>query len=252
MAIKIIPRPLQAKGQFNGGEILENKPIGFPREGGVGMPYSSLFYWAHAWSDHGSTIGEHPHQGFEIMSFVLKGDIEHYDSKNRRWIPLKEGDTQIIRAGNGISHAERLNAGSHIFQIWLDPDLRKTLGQPASYDDYRGEDFLVSEENGMVTTWYAGKNGRMNVETPGVEIRKIAMEEGTFSIPVSTDKIHSLYLIEGQITLGGETLNSDDFAIISDSDTINLEAGPSSVVFIISSPAKMEYATYAKMSGMRQ
>ena len=31
MAITIIPVGEQAKGQFNGGEILENKPIGFPR-----------------------------------------------------------------------------------------------------------------------------------------------------------------------------------------------------------------------------
>ena len=73
-------------------------------------PYSNLFYWAHAWSDKGSLIGEHPHKAFEILSFVLEGDIEHYDSKLRGWKPLQKGDVQIIRAGSGISHAEKINA----------------------------------------------------------------------------------------------------------------------------------------------
>ena len=45
-----------------------------------------------------STIGLHPHQGFEICSFVLKGKINHFDTKQNKWIPLSEGDVQIIRS----------------------------------------------------------------------------------------------------------------------------------------------------------
>ena len=149
MSIRIIKKNQQASGQFNGGEILENKPIGFPREGGHLKPYSNLFYWAHAWSDNGSTIGLHPHQGFEIMSFVMKGSIEHFDTKLNKWKSLEEGAAQIIRAGNGISHSEKINAGGHMFQIWFDPDLNKTLKQEASYDDYSIDQFPLEEANGI-------------------------------------------------------------------------------------------------------
>jgi len=38
----------QAYGEFNGGGIIENKPIGFTQDGGKLKPYSNLFYWAHA------------------------------------------------------------------------------------------------------------------------------------------------------------------------------------------------------------
>ena len=96
MSIKIIPTPLQASGQFNGGAILENKPIGFPQDGGTQQPYSNLFYWANAWSDNGGLIGEHPHKMFEIMSFVIDGQIEHYDSKFDRW--CKKRDIKHIRS----------------------------------------------------------------------------------------------------------------------------------------------------------
>src|SRR5215831_8065385 len=135
MSVTIYPFDKQHHGGFNGGEIVENKPVQFSDDGKL-QPYSNLFYWANAIAKKDSTIGLHPHQAFEIMSFVLEGEIEHYDTKNQKWIPLKAGDVQIIRAGSGISHAERMHKNGRMFQIWLDPDLTKTFRVPATYDDY--------------------------------------------------------------------------------------------------------------------
>ena len=60
MSISIYKKENQADGNFNYGEILEKKPIGFPQDGGKLKPYSNLFYWAHAWTPGTkSTIGLH-------------------------------------------------------------------------------------------------------------------------------------------------------------------------------------------------
>ena len=148
MAVNIYTKQDQASGNFNYGEILEKKPIGFPQDGGKLKPYSNLFYWAHAWTPKNkSTIGLHPHQGFEICSFILKGNINHFDTKQNKWIPLSKGDVQIIRSGNGISHAEEINDESEIFQIWFDPDLSQSLNKEASYDDFRSSDFKIFRKN---------------------------------------------------------------------------------------------------------
>ena len=118
--IEVYKKNEQAYGEFNNGEIIENKPIGFPGENNSLKAYSNLFYWAHAWTPNNkSTIGLHPHQGFEICSFILKGNINHFDTKQNKWIPLSKGDVQIIRSGNGISHAEEIKDHSEIFQISL-------------------------------------------------------------------------------------------------------------------------------------
>jgi len=150
MNTDIYPRSVQPDGMFDGGAILEKKPLGFPQDGGKLKPYSNLFYWAHAWSEDGGLIEEHPHQGFEIMTFVLNGELEHYDSKQQGWNSLKAGDVQIIRAGSGISHAEKMHPGTSFFQIWFDPGLKTTLSQPATYNDYLGNAFSVKREGGQL------------------------------------------------------------------------------------------------------
>ena len=120
MSVLIFSKQDQASGNFNNGEILEKKPIGFLQDGGELKPYSNLFYWADAWTpSFRSTIGLHPHQGFEICSFVIEGSIKHFDSQQNKWIELKKGDAQIIRSGNGISHAEEILDNSTLEMFWF-------------------------------------------------------------------------------------------------------------------------------------
>ena len=54
---------------------------------------------------------------------------------------MKRGDAQIIRSGNGISHAEEIMDNSEMFQIWFDPDISKTISKPSTYNDYKSESF---------------------------------------------------------------------------------------------------------------
>lgn len=246
MKINILKKSQQAKGEFNGGEILENKPIGFPQDGGQ-KPYSSLFYWAHAWTDNGSLIGEHPHKGFEIMSIVLEGDIEHYDNSNKKWIPLQKGDVQIIRAGSGITHAERMNAGSHMFQIWFDPDLSKTLNKAPTYDDFREEKFPIAEKDGLKIKTVKGQGSPLQMDTPGISILEIMAGEGNHSIEVGEHNIGSLYLIDGKIGIGDTAMANDDFAVISDTSQIDLTSYENSRMLLITSPEKIDYTPYLEL-----
>ena len=50
MSVIIFNKKEQASGNFNNGDILEKKPIGFPQDGGKLKPYSNIFYWADAWT----------------------------------------------------------------------------------------------------------------------------------------------------------------------------------------------------------
>lgn len=247
MAIKIIPKEQQGYGAFNGGEIVENKPIGFPQDHSSVRPYSNLFYWAHARALTDSTIGLHPHQGFEICSFVLAGEIRHYDTKLKEWRPLKAGDVQIIRAGNGISHSEFLAKDGEIFQIWFDPDLTKTLEKPASYDDYKSTDFPEKKENGATLKTLVGPGSPFRMDTPGVEVFQIEMEKGSYSLPAEKGKIYSAYVIEGEASFNGETAKQSDFVLLSEQSKIGLASSAGAKIFIIASPENPGYRTYGQL-----
>jgi redox-sensitive bicupin YhaK (pirin superfamily) len=247
MAIKIIPKEQQGYGAFNGGEIVENKPIGFPQDHSSVRPYSNLFYWAHARAVTDSTIGLHPHQGFEICSFVLNGEIRHYDTKLKEWRPLKAGDVQIIRAGNGISHSEFIAKDGEIFQIWFDPDLTKTLDKPASYDDYKAADFPETTENGVRVKTLAGPGSPFRMDTPGVEIFQIELENGPHSVPAESGKIYSAYVLEGEVSFNGESAKQSDFVQITEAEKIDLQSQAKAKVFIIASPASPGYRTYGQL-----
>ncbi len=251
MAITILPKEKQGYGAFNGGEIVENKPIGFPSDHSTLRPYSNLFYWAHARAVVDSTIGLHPHQGFEICSFVLKGKIRHFDTKLNEWRPLESGDVQIIRAGNGISHSEAMNKDAEIFQIWFDPDLTKTMSQPASYDDYRAVDFPVESMEGKKITRLAGVGSPFKMDTPGIEIERIDLNNAHHSIPASPTKTYSIYVLEGEAILNGTPAQTSDFALVTDEQVLEIQADTSASLFLISSPKHPGYRTYAELMKAR-
>ena len=245
--MRIIPKSQQATGAFNRGQIIENKPIGFPQDGGFVRPYSSLFYWAKAEAMVDSTIGLHPHQGFEIMSFVLEGNVRHFDTKMNAWKPLTAGDVQIIRAGNGISHSEHLEKGGVIFQIWVDPDLSKTLQQDASYDDYKGSDFTTEEFGDTSVAYYAGEKGIMKLDTPKIDIRRIRIGEDGHRWDGEKDVIRSMYIIGGSGTINGKTVEQDDYIILDDGSAIEFKAHKGGMdVFAFTTPVQPGYVTYSR------
>jgi quercetin 2,3-dioxygenase len=243
MSVTIYPFEKQHKGGFNGGEIVENKPVQLSDDGKL-QPYSSLFYWANAIAKTDSTIGLHPHQAFEIMSFVLEGEIEHYDTKNQKWIPLKAGDVQIIRAGSGISHAERLHKNGRIFQIWLDPDLKKTFRVPATYNDYAADLFPATPENGFSVKTFKGEGAPLSMETPGITIREIGMKKGAHRLPVNDSEVLSIYVLNGVVNVGNQTAKQDDFIVVNDENEFRFSSEDAATLFVITSPAKVNYETY--------
>lgn len=244
MSTRIISKSSQAYGAFNGGQIVENKPIGFPQDGGFVRPYSNLFYWARARAVMDSTIGLHPHQGFEIMSFILKGRIRHFDTQMNAWKELEAGGAQIIRAGNGIQHAEHMYKDSVMFQIWMDPDLDKTLKQEASYDDFTQEDIPVESAASGSVAHFAGGKGPMRLDSPGVLIQQWDIEKVKETV-LEDARVLSAYVVAGNGRLNGETITRDDFIIMEDQATITIEPGEEGLnLFVIQTPQVPDYKTY--------
>ena len=81
-------------------------------------------------------VGEHPHRGFETVTFSYQGEIEHRDSLGGGGI-IKPGDVQWMTAGNGIVHDEfhslEFSKKGGIFemvQLWINLPKKNKMTQP--------------------------------------------------------------------------------------------------------------------------
>ena len=248
--IQVILKEDQASGAFNNGEILENKPIGFPQDGGQTKPYSNLFYWAHAWTTNkSSTIGLHPHQGFEICSFVLKGYINHFDTKLNSWIRLEEGDVQVIRSGNGISHSEEIGEKSEIFQIWFDPNISKTLLNDATYDDYKSKDFEIIESDNYTKKIIKGDSSPVKLISENITINELFYNSGTFKHNLNMDLMSSIFVIDGEGQFNNQKIKKGDFIVIEDEEILKIKSDSHIKLFEITSPKNLSYPTYFQRFG---
>ena len=224
------------------GALIENKPIPFPRSGTTA--YSSLFYWAHAEAIETCEFPLHPHEGFEIMTFVLKGAVEHYDTATKVWTPLHDGDVQVIQAGSGVQHAEKITKGTEIFQIWFDPNFSKSMLKDAKYKDYRANKFKSESQNGIEHLSYIGKDGIINSLTPHISIEKLTFNKGQFTKELKPEYTYSCYLLDGKINIDDNLITKDDFFVFNSSSKVNFIVDTQAELFVIKSLTNIEYPLF--------
>lgn len=244
MSIKIHRAKNQNPGSFDNNRILEKKPIDFPNTDSVIPPFSSLVYWAHAWSDSGGLIGLHPHQAFEIMSVVLEGQIEHYDTNTVEWKKLNTGDVQIIRAGSGISHSEKLLPNSQMFQIWFDPNIRESIKKSASYNDYRSDVFPHEESSNGRVKIITGEGSPLQMDSPAF-IKEMDFSVGKNQIEITKDHIGAIFILYGDVEVNQEKLSNGDFIVVENEKEFNFLAGIKTKLFLIEVPNELPYKRFA-------
>jgi redox-sensitive bicupin YhaK (pirin superfamily) len=132
-----VSRVLQAHTQQEGGGFVVRRP--FPAPGLVQIdPFLLLDEMGPVEYAPGEAVGapDHPHRGFETVTYLLEGDWEHEDSAGHRG-HIGPGDVQWMTAGAGVVHSElpaqriREQGGRvHGFQIWVNLPRRDKMTAP--------------------------------------------------------------------------------------------------------------------------
>lgn len=226
-----------------GGAFVENKPIPFPDRGQT-TAYSNLFYWAHLEAYETSEFPLHSHEGFEIMTFVFQGSLEHYDTASKVYTPLNAGGVQVIQAGSGVKHSERIVKGTKLFQIWFDPDFSKSMTKEATYRDYQAVEFKSANVDGIERLSYLGEKGAVDFQTRGIEIEKLNFASGEYKKKVEEESTYSYYLLSGEIKINDELVQKDTFLVLSDVNSVTFRVEKIAELFVIKSPSSVEYKRF--------
>jgi hypothetical protein len=140
-----VERVVVAHRQLEGGGFVVRRP--FP-SGGLGLidPFLLLDEMGPADYGPGEAVGapDHPHRGFETVTYMLEGVFEHEDSAGHQG-RIGPGDVQWMTAGRGVVHSEmpsreiRERGGRvHGFQLWVNLPARDKMMAPR-YQEVPGE-----------------------------------------------------------------------------------------------------------------
>ncbi|MDV7696002.1 pirin family protein [Chryseobacterium soli] len=229
--------------QFNttifNGRFVVNKPVASGFSTAI-APYSNLFYWSHAIALEDCEFGLHPHEGFEIMTFILEGEVTHFDTASKVWTPLGAGDFQVIQSNKGIQHQERISKGTSSFQIWFDPNFYEAIKQEPVYVDYHSRDFETLSENEIKTTTYIGGNSKVFARTPRLIIKKFAFDHQTkISLQLDNNSSYTFYVLRGSGLADNQKITKDDAIRLSNTQQLDIDF--TGELFCIQTPTQLDY-----------
>jgi len=185
----------------------------------------------------GEAVGapDHPHRGFETVTYSLDGEFEHEDSAGHRGV-LRAGDVQWMTAGAGIIHSEmpskriREQGGRvHGFQVWINLPARLKMTRPryqevpaaripeAATSDGRARARIVAGEA-------LGARAVIDTHTP-VIYQDWSLQDGAdVTVAVPADHNAIVYVFEGSALVGakGREIRDGQLAVLGPGDAVRL------------------------------
>jgi redox-sensitive bicupin YhaK (pirin superfamily) len=183
----------------------------------------------------GKGFGMHPHNDMEIITIILKGQLEHRDNMGNGSV-IKPGDVQVMSAGTGVMHSEFNPSPTekvNLFQLWIIP---KEKGIKPRYDQ---KTFDVNERKNTIQTVASGykRNGELYIHQDAA-ISLAYIDKGK---SVSYDISHEsngayIIVVEGSVEINSEKLEKRDAIGIIDASKVNINAATDAEVMIIDVP----------------
>lgn len=179
----------------------------------------------------------HPHRGFETVTYMIDGIMEHQDSHGGGGV-ITDGDTQWMTAGSGILHIEKppehlVTSGGlfHGFQLWVNlPGKDKFLAP--RYQDLRGSDvtLLTTPDGGTLLRLIAGgldsHHGPGDTHTPITMVHATISPGARLTLPWRSDFNALAYMLNGHAEFGLERrpAHGGQLIVFGDGDSITVSA----------------------------
>jgi len=184
--------------------------------------------------DYIAGFPDHPHRGFETVTYMLSGRMRHRDSAGNEGL-LENGGVQWMTAGRGVIHSEIPEQKDGVmegFQLWLNLPAQNKMGEPW-YRDFSSEQIpeYVTLEGVTVRVIAGSSNGVSGVvtrETTEPLYLDIHVPAGaSFSTALPATHNVFVYVYRGAVQVGGTLVESRRMGILSntpEADGVTLSA----------------------------
>ena len=174
--------------------------------------------------DYIAGFPDHPHRGFETVTYMLSGLMRHRDSAGHEGL-LGSGGVQWMVAGRGVIHSEIPEQKDGVmegFQLWLNLPAQNKMAEPW-YRDFPTEvsPEYVSKENVTVRVISGNSNGVSGVvsrETTEPLYLDVHMPAGaSFATAIPNTHNAFIYVYRGAVKVGGVQVETRRMGILSNS-----------------------------------
>jgi redox-sensitive bicupin YhaK (pirin superfamily) len=167
-------------------------------------------------------LNPHPHRGFETVTVMLEGAMEHQDSQGNHGV-IGPGDVQWMTAARGIVHAEYREAafarrGGRLqgIQLWINLPRVHKMREPG-YQDLSAQGIpavqLPGGEVRVIAGAFGGVTGPARTFTPLAVLHFRLAAGGRAGIPVADDWNAGAYVIQGSLTAGARRIRTREMGV---------------------------------------
>jgi redox-sensitive bicupin YhaK (pirin superfamily) len=176
-------------------------------------------------------VGWHPHRGFETVTVLLEGEVEHKDTAGNGGL-IGPGEVQWMTAGSGLLHQEfhsnamtRKGGRFHGFQLWVNLPRKDKMTAPR-YQTLTAASIPVVDGVRVIAGEFRGTRGPAKTFTP-VTLLVVELKKGdTVKLEVREGHSTALYVGQGKVNDASEgelallTREGEDFVLAAEEDAI--------------------------------
>jgi redox-sensitive bicupin YhaK (pirin superfamily) len=193
--------------------------------------------------DYIAGFPEHPHRGFETISYMITGSMRHKDSAGHEGL-ITNGGVQWMTAGRGVIHSEMPEQSEGLmegFQLWLNLPAKDKMSAPWYRDIPNQEIPRFSTDSGATVQVIAGRSHGVEgaVQRDGTEPYYLDIElaaGATFEQQLPPGHNAFLYVFRGEVTVEGKGVANTRLAILTNppgAEGVRIKAAEASRVLLI-------------------
>jgi quercetin 2,3-dioxygenase len=206
--------------------------------------------------DYIAGFPEHPHRGFETVTYMLDGRMRHKDNHGNEGV-LEPGAVQWMTAGRGIVHSEmpeQREGRMRGFQLWMNLPARDKMIAP-NYQEFGSDRLPLVDRAGVQVKVIAGQldgvTGPVRQPATDPTYMDLRIDAGVeFTLPLPAGHSAFIYVYEGSASVGAgreaATVQAQELAVLGDGDEVRLEgrAPRSRAIIVAGRPLREPVARY--------
>jgi hypothetical protein len=184
-------------------------------------------------------VGWHPHRGFETVTVVLDGEVDHEDTAGNGG-RIGAGDVQWMTAGSGLLHKEmhsdaftRRGGRFHALQLWVNLPAKSKMTAPR-YQTLLAADIPSVDGVRVIAGEYRGAKGPAQTFTPVNLLVAEVKADRSVRLDLPDGYSTALYVVQGRINVNGEAASDGELALLERQGVeVAIAAAGDAIVFVM-------------------